>query len=106
MESAILLPFRMAKRRATANPGGRPPTGLKPGEKSSDYLRLSVRVPPDDFVLLDAASAALAQPQWKIVVDAVRAFVKNQSPAVQRQIAELQKTRGPVKLQRRTTKHA
>jgi hypothetical protein len=89
-----------ATRAAESSPG-RPPTGLRPGEKSSEYLRLNIRIPPEDYVLVDAAAAALAIPQWRFMVDAARNYVKAQPASVQKQIADLQRSRGPVKLGRK-----
>ena len=48
---------------------------LKAGEKSSEYKRLAVRLPDDVRSQVDAASAALRRPAWRIVVDAIRAYV-------------------------------
>ena len=54
---------------------GHPPTGLRPGEKLSDYQRMTIRLPPDVRAELDAAGYVLGRPQWRVLVDAVRAYV-------------------------------
>jgi hypothetical protein len=54
---------------------GHPPTGIRPGEKVSDYKRLTVRLPDDVRAELDAAAGALKCPQWRVLIDAIRAYV-------------------------------
>ena len=49
---------------------GHPPTGLRPGERLSDYQRMTIRLPPDVRAELDAASYVLGRPQWRVLVDA------------------------------------
>ena len=53
---------------------GHPPTGIRPGEKVSEYQRLTVRLPGDVRAQLKAASGALAKPEWRVLVDALRAY--------------------------------
>lgn len=55
-------------------PPGRPRAGLRPGEKVSDYKRLTVRLPDDVRAELDAASGALNRPQWRVLIDAIKAY--------------------------------
>ena len=54
---------------------GRKPTGLRPGEKVSEYKRITIRLPDDVRGELDAAAGALKRPAWRIVIDAIRAYV-------------------------------
>ena len=54
---------------------GHPPTGLRPGEKLSDYQRMTIRLPPDVRAELDAAGYVLGRPQWRVLVEAIRAYV-------------------------------
>lgn len=54
---------------------GRPTTGIRPGEKVSDYARFTVRLPDDVRAELDAAAGALRRPSWRVVIDALRAYV-------------------------------
>jgi hypothetical protein len=63
---------KTGKPRGTA---GRHPTGLRPGERVSDYKRLTIRLPPDVQGELVAASGALRRPQWRVLIDAIRAYV-------------------------------
>lgn len=56
---------------------GHPPTGLRPGEKLSDYQRMTIRLPPDVRAELDAAGYVLGRPQWRVLVEAIRAYVGN-----------------------------
>ena len=58
-----------------ANRGaGRPPTGLD-GEKSSQYRRLALRLPDDALARLDAISRVVKHPQWRVVADALSAYM-------------------------------
>lgn len=63
----------MTKRR---EPRGRPTTGLQPGEKASDYPRLTMRLPPETLAELDAAGRAIGHPQWRVIVEAVKAYYR------------------------------
>ena len=64
----------MAKRNN--RPGaGRPPSGIRPGEKVREYRRFTMRLPDDVRAELEAAAGALRQPAWRVVVDAIRAYV-------------------------------
>jgi len=61
----------MAKTR---EPRGRPSTGVRPGEKASEYPRLTMRLPQSTLDELDAASRATGAPQWRVIVEAVRCY--------------------------------
>jgi hypothetical protein len=61
---------RQPKRRP-----GRPAAGLEPGEKASDYRRLMLRLPEDTFAELSAAARTIGQPQWRVIVHAVKAYI-------------------------------
>jgi hypothetical protein len=63
------VPSKRERRR------GHPPTGIRPGEKVSEYRRLTLRVPDDVHHELVAAAGALKRPQWRVLIDAVRAYV-------------------------------
>jgi predicted transcriptional regulator len=41
----------------------------------SEYRRFTVRLPDDVRAELDAAAGALRRPAWRVLVDAVRAYV-------------------------------
>jgi predicted DNA-binding protein len=53
---------------------GRPPTGLE-GAKQSEYRRLALRLPDDALARLDAISRVVRLPQWRVVSDALEAYV-------------------------------
>jgi len=53
---------------------GRPPTGLE-GQKSSEYRRLALRLPDDALANLDAISRVVRLPQWRVVADALAAYI-------------------------------
>ena len=59
---------------------GRPPAGARKGEKVKDYPQFSVRVPPDVIRYINALSTVLAQPQWRIIQQAVKDTVARLSP--------------------------
>jgi hypothetical protein len=61
----------MAKKREFP---GRPLTGVQPGEKASEYPRLTLRLPQPTLDDLDAASRATGFPQWRVIVEAVRCY--------------------------------
>src|SRR5438445_13692048 len=65
----------MAKTGKPRGIPGRRPAGIRPGEKVSDYKRLTIRLPPDIHGELVAASGALRRPQWRVLIDAIRAYV-------------------------------
>jgi hypothetical protein len=50
---------------------GRPPTGLRPGERVSEYQQVIVRLAPDTVEQLQALSISLKLPRWRVVTDAV-----------------------------------
>lgn len=54
---------------------GRKPTGVRPGERVSDYPRFAVRLPGDVRAELEAAAGALKRPGWRVVIDAIKAYV-------------------------------
>jgi hypothetical protein len=60
---------------------GRPPTGLAPGEKVSQYHQLTIRVPDRDVALLTALAGVLSRPRWRVISDALRAYA-GETPAL------------------------
>src|SRR6266851_9559780 len=69
-----ILPSLMTVKRKRRRPGQRMTTGIRPGEKASDYQRLTIRLPEDVRDELEALSAAVRLPQWRVIVDAIRAY--------------------------------
>ena len=63
----------MAQTRATR--AGRPATGVRPGEKASEYQRLTMRLPDDSLALLKAIGRAVDAPAWRVMVEALRAYM-------------------------------
>ena len=72
----------MAKRKRrlkrTRKPRGT--TGLRPGEKMSEYPRTTVRLPPDVRELLDHTAAREGRQQWRVLVDAIRLYANARVP--------------------------
>lgn len=54
--------------------GGHPPSGLRPGEKVSDYKRLTVRLPDDVRAELDAVAFVTGKQQWRVLIEAIKAY--------------------------------
>lgn len=52
-------------------PRGRPRTGLKTGDKFTDYPRLSVRLPPETRARLLAIATVTGEPGWRVLVRGV-----------------------------------
>ena len=50
---------------------GRPTTGMRPGERSGDYVRVTVRLPPAEKARLEAASMLTGRPAWRFILDAI-----------------------------------
>lgn len=65
----------MAKKGKPRGVTGRRPTGIRPGERLSDYRQFTVRLPEDVRAELEAAAGALRRPAWRVVIDAIRAYV-------------------------------
>ena len=62
----------MAQKRSPK--GGRPPAGVRTGEKSSEYDRITIRLPDDSLDLLDAIARVTKVPAWRAIVDALAAY--------------------------------
>jgi hypothetical protein len=63
-----------SKGKAKRGPG-RPATGLRPGERSTEYRRLTVRLPDDILATLGAISRVVDRPLWRVLADAVSAYL-------------------------------
>ena len=53
---------------------GRPPAGLRPGERTTDYHRLTLRIPARVHGLLERLARDEHLPQWRIVVAALQRY--------------------------------
>jgi predicted transcriptional regulator len=77
--SDIFLGVRLysmtTRQRRKQRPVGRPTTGMQPGERSSDYKLLTLRLPDDTRAELQAITEVLERPIWRVVVHAVRAYI-------------------------------
>jgi hypothetical protein len=68
---------------------GRPPAGARAGEKVKDYPQLSIRLPGDVKATLQALSLVTARPQWRIITEAIDAYLRDRSEAERRMVDEL-----------------
>jgi len=60
---------------------GRQPTGIRPGEKAGEYRRFAIRLPDDVRAQLESAAGALRRPGWRVVSDAIQAYVDGVVPS-------------------------
>ena len=58
--------------------GQRSTTGIRPGEKASDYKRLTIRLPDDSLAALNAIARVTGRPAWRAIVDALAVYVGDQ----------------------------
>jgi predicted DNA-binding protein len=81
------LPPRASTRR-TRSPhrSGRPPAGVRKGERVKDYPQTSLRLPPEIKAKLYALSRVAGTPQWRVVSAALECFFRERSAAEQRQV--------------------
>jgi ribbon-helix-helix CopG family protein len=64
-------PHRKRGKRKARNP-----TGLRPGELSSEYPQVTVRVPGESVERLRQLAKARGVPQWRILHEAIQALRK------------------------------
>lgn len=74
-------------RKHTVSVGGRPPSGPQ-GERVSRYPALTVRIPPATKDTLLALAAMRKTPAWRLVDDAILAFVEHLPTAERRVLAQ------------------
>ncbi|HEY6212990.1 MAG TPA: hypothetical protein VIW45_11935, partial [Vicinamibacterales bacterium] len=79
----------MAKVEKARRRIGRPPAGAHEGERVKDYPQLSIRVPFDVKARLQALSAVRAQPQWRIITDAINCYVRDRPDGERTMINEI-----------------
>jgi predicted DNA-binding protein len=79
----------MVAERRTARPSGRPPAGVRQGERVKDYPQTSLRLPPEIKSKLYALSRVSGSPQWRVVSAALECFFRERSAAEQRQVIRL-----------------
>ena len=76
---------------------GHPPAGIRPGEKVSDYKRLTVRLPEDVRAELDAIAYVTNRPQWRVLIEAIQAYAGSGSSLTE---DERRRIRAAVRLTR------
>jgi hypothetical protein len=67
----------MAKSRVPR--AGRPATGVRPGQKASERPRLTMRLPDESLMLLKAIGRAVDAPAWRVMADALQAYMGERS---------------------------
>jgi putative hemolysin len=72
--------------RRGASRSGRPPAGVRKGERVKDYPQTSLRLPPEIKAKLYALSRVAGTPQWRVVSEAVECFLRERSRADQRRV--------------------
>jgi hypothetical protein len=70
---------------------GRPPAGVRAGEKVGNYPQLSVRVPAEMKLALGALSVIQSKPQWRIVLESIECHIRSLSESDRRRLQELVK---------------
>jgi predicted transcriptional regulator len=80
----------MPKRKGK-HPGGRPPAGLKPGERVSGYAQLTIRLPQDAHLQLRAVATVKRVPSWRIVHDALQDYLRALPDAERRRVAAMRR---------------
>lgn len=75
---------------------GRPPAGIRPGERVSDYPQLSTRIPVETYDRLQALATLHGIPQWRVLSDALDALVKELSADEQALLQELMRRAEPI----------
>ena len=68
---------------------GRPPAGARDGEKVKDYPQLSIRLPGEVKARLQALSLVTSRPQWRIITEAIDAYLRERSESERRLVEEL-----------------
>lgn len=74
------------RRKRAVGRSGRPPAGVRQGERVKDYPQTSLRLPPEIKAKLYALSRVSATPQWRVVTAALECFFQDRSDAEQRQV--------------------
>jgi len=66
----------MAPARKNSTKGGRPPAGVREGERVTDYPQLSVHVPEELRLRLQALAQVTGQSQWRVLSAAVNSYIE------------------------------
>ena len=78
---------------------GRPPVGSK-GEKVSDYPQVMIRLPHATKDVLEALSGLTGTPVWRLIDQAVDAYVKQLSDAERKLLASVRQRRAAGSVQK------
>ena len=70
---------------------GRPRTGVQPGERISDYERITIRLPPDGKARLMATATVTGLPAWRLLLDGIDHVIRALPDADRTLIAKLAK---------------
>lgn len=66
----------MTAKKDRTRARGRPPAGKRPGERVTDYPRLALRLPRETHERLQSLATNLELPQWRVLSDAVDAYIR------------------------------
>ena len=78
-----------SKADKVRRPIGRPPAGAREGERVKDYPQLSIRLPAETKLKVQALSFVKAQPQWRLISEAIDMYCRGQAQEDQRRVQEL-----------------
>ena len=76
----------MRSKRRKNRTTGRPPSGVRSGEKVSEYPQVTLRLPPETKAKLYALSLVTTTPQWRVVNAALECFFRERSEAEQKKV--------------------
>lgn len=74
------------RRKRSVRRSGRPPAGVRQGERVKDYPQTTLRLPPEIKAKLRALSRVSGAPQWRVVSAALDCFFRKRSAVEQRQV--------------------
>ena len=75
-----------SKRKIQRRTTGRPPSGVRSGEKVRDYPQVTLRLPPETKAKLNALSLVTATSQWRVVHAALECFFQERSKPEQKRV--------------------
>jgi hypothetical protein len=81
------------RERRVRRRSGRPPAGVRAGERVKDYPQTSLRLPPEIKAKLQALSSVSGTPQWRVVGAALERLFRAFPPAAQRKVMRQMKAR-------------
>ena len=73
---------------ATGRRRGRPPAGVRQGERVRAYPTLTLRMPPGARSYMEAVRQTLERPLWRIVDAAIRRYVEGLDKEWQRNVGK------------------